>query len=326
MTTVNSSSKALTEAIVKCTMFIPISVAAFIGNILVLLSIYRNQRLRSTTHCFIAALAVLDLLSACVSQPLTASTLVSGKWLAGTFGCQLHGFFNSFLTYASSYTMVLTAVNRYYRVVKPRVYKRHFSKKRVIFLIFSMFVLIFLIVLLPAFFDWGQFQLSKIFSACILQFPEGGFANAWAGFEFVVFSLVPMFIIAVCYYKVSKRIRQHNQNVLGSLQGNRSNALSINVEEIRITKTLFGLVFAFFSCMFIGFILVVVCRVIAGSILSPVGFTVSFLISLTTAINPVLYAYTGQEFRREFILLLKCKGPRNEVGSVGLAWSGAAKY
>ena len=321
MSSTASSSRTRVEAIIETIIFVPISVTALIGNILVLLAIYRNQRLRSTTHYFIATLALTDLLSACISQPLTVSTLLSGQWLTGTVGCHIHGFFNSFLTYTSSYTMVLTAINRFYRVVKTRVYKRCFSQKRVIFLLSLMLAITFLAVLLPVFSRWGRFEFSSIFFACILEFPTGSVATTWAGFEFVVFSLIPMVIIAACYYKVSKTIRQHNQNVLGALQRNNSNVLSINVEEIKITKTLFGLVFAFFACMFIGFILVVVCRVVTGSIPSPVGFAVSFLISLTTAINPVLYASTSQDFRREFILILKCRPSSSGVAPSNAAWS-----
>lgn len=321
MTSFSTSSKSLAVVVVKCMLLIPIAFAALIGNVLVLLAIYRNQRLRSTTHYFIATLAVIDLMSACICQPLTASSLASGRWLTGTLGCDIQGFFNSFLTYTSSCTMVLTAVNRYYRVIKPQIYKRRFSRNRVIFLILSMLLFTFCIVLLPVLSGWGRFEFSNIFSACILQFPQGNLATAWAGFEFVVFSLIPLVIIAICYYKVSKTIRHHNQNVLASLQGNDSNVLSINVEEIKITKTLFGLVFAFFACVFIGFILVVVCRVVTGSILGPVGFTVSFLISLTAAINPVLYASTGQDFRREFILILNCKAPNSEVAPANFVLS-----
>ena len=87
-----------------------------------------------------------------------------------------------------------------------------------------------------------------------------------------------------------------------------------------MTKTLFSLVFVFFACMFGGFIMVVVCRVVAGAILDSVGYTLIFLITLTTAVNPILYSCTSKDFRKEFQRIIKCEKSM-DVSPLSVAWS-----
>ena len=298
----NSSwARTSTEAVIETAVFLPVTIAALVGNCLVLAAIYRNSRLRSSAHYFIATLALTDLLSACISQPLTVTVLVSGQWIGGTVGCHIHGFFNSFLTYTSSYTMVLIAVNRYFKVVRQQSYRRYFTRQRVLLQLVSIWIVNLVVVLTPVLGGWAQFGFSNIFRACVLKFPPNNEAY-WAGFEFTTFSLIPMVIISICHYKVSRTIRRHSTNVLSFL---RTTSTAIHIEEIRVTKTLFILVFVFFACMFSGFILVVICRIVTGSVLSPVGYTVGLLISLTTATNPILYTCTSKDFRNEFQLIVK---------------------
>ena len=316
MTTNTSSVRSKAELIIETAAFLPLTAAALLGNTLVLTAIYRNLRLRTTAHYFIATLALTDLLSACISQPLTVSTLLSGQWLTGTVGCHIHGFFNSFLTYTSSYTMVLTAVNRYFKVVRPRLYPRYFTKMRVVSLLVSIWIINIVVVLAPVLGGWARFEFTDMFRACVVKFPPNREAS-WAGFEFTVFSLIPMITISFCYYKVSKTIQQHNHITLASLQ---ARSTGMNVEEIRVTKTLFSLVFVFFACMFGDFIMVVVCRVVAGAILDSVGYTLIFLITLTTAVNPILYSCTSKYFRKEFQRIIKCEKSM-DVSPLSVAWS-----
>lgn len=326
ITNISNPEDSTTKSVIETLVFLPLTVAALFGNSLVLTAVYRNPRLRTSAHYFIATLALTDLLSACISQPLTVTVLISGRWMTGTFGCHIHGFFNSFLTYTSSYTMVLTAVNRYFKVVRPRSYTRYFTRKRVLFQLASIWIVNLLVVLTPVLCGWAQFGFYDIFKACALRFSPSREVS-WAAFEFTTFSLIPMVIISICHYKVSKTLRRHN-HVLVSL---RSSNTSIHVDEIRVTKTLFMLVFAFFACMFIGFIMVVVCRIATGFILSPVGYSLIFLITLTTAINPILYTCTSKVFRKEFYLIFKCKRsnsvrpwiishPRENNTTINLGW------
>ena len=93
---------------------ISLVILAVIGNVFILVALHRNPRLRNSTNIYIAALAVTDLLNACIPGTLFASTAVTGRLVFCLPACRLSGFLVHFLAYISMTTMTLTAVNRYF--------------------------------------------------------------------------------------------------------------------------------------------------------------------------------------------------------------------
>ncbi|XP_022794754.1 beta-1 adrenergic receptor-like [Stylophora pistillata] len=116
----------ITEAIV-C---LALNITSFIGNVMVCLAVFKNRNLRSTTNLYITALAISDLLCATVEMPLTAATLIIGRWDFGDAVCQIQGFVDAFATYSTPATLCLLAFNRYIRIVKTNLfsYYKVFSK------------------------------------------------------------------------------------------------------------------------------------------------------------------------------------------------------
>ena len=56
---------------------------------MVCLAVYRNPRIRVTTHLYIVAQAVSDLFCAVGSMPFTVTTLVTGEWFFGKTVCEI---------------------------------------------------------------------------------------------------------------------------------------------------------------------------------------------------------------------------------------------
>ena len=120
-----------------------------LGNSLLLVSLYRKPRLKSSTGSLIAALAMTDLLNACIPAALLWSSLTTGKMSFSKVGCQISGFFMHFLTYVSIATMALTAINRYVCVLKPNVYKKAFSYNRSMLYIACLWAFVAMVAFLP---------------------------------------------------------------------------------------------------------------------------------------------------------------------------------
>lgn len=59
-------------------VMIPLPLVAVVGNILVILSVYKEKNLQSATNYFIVSLAFADLLVAAVVMPFAVYVLVSG--------------------------------------------------------------------------------------------------------------------------------------------------------------------------------------------------------------------------------------------------------
>ena len=108
-------------------LMIVITILAVTGNSMVCWAVYRNQRLRTVTNIYVVTLAISDALLAVLSGPLTIVFLVTGEWRFSEAVCYFQGFFAFFCVFFSLLLMTATAVNRYYRVVKPHRYGQRFK-------------------------------------------------------------------------------------------------------------------------------------------------------------------------------------------------------
>ena len=130
----NSRSKA--KVILESALYVLIVLFLFVGNSLTLLVILLNRRMRTIPNMLVASLAVSDLfIGVFRADPLAIPTLVTSHWPFNDTTCQFQGYLASALCCASIHTLVLMAVNRYHRIVKPTKYRRYFTKKKTLTMI-----------------------------------------------------------------------------------------------------------------------------------------------------------------------------------------------
>ena len=63
-----------------------------------------------------------------------------------------------------------------------------------------------------------------------------------------LFLLFPLIVTIFSYKKVSKYIEEHNKGVVQALRSHRDDMATVSTNEIRISKSLFVIVFAFMLC------------------------------------------------------------------------------
>jgi len=274
--------------------------SAILGNLLLLVSLYRKPRLKSSTGILVAALAMTDLLNAFIPGALFWSSLTKGKMSLSNFGCQISGFFMHFLTYVSIATMVLTAINRYVCVLKPNVYRKAFSYHRSMLYIAFLWVFVAVVVFLPILSGSSTFAFNPVMAACAMKFTT---TNAEIGYTFFIvtfFVVCCLIIISVCYFRVSRFIRHHNVNTTSQLSR----------QEINLTKALFVLVFSFAALWIPAFLMIVLSRLVLKAKL-PRQFVlvVPYLIYLSSALNPWIYG-------------VMCPAVRSKMKKTFFAWKG----
>jgi len=100
-----------------------INLTALFGNTLLCIAFLKNNHLRSVTNMFVLTLAVSDIIMSLTCMPLSEGSLIAGEWIFGDLLCHIQGFLAHFLAFLSLQMMAITAVNRYFRVMKPDLYK-----------------------------------------------------------------------------------------------------------------------------------------------------------------------------------------------------------
>ena len=94
-----------------------------VGNFITLLVMLQNRQRRTIPNLLVKLLAVTALcLGGFMSAPLGPVGLATSKWPFNNSICQFQGYFAIMLAAASTHTLVLMAVNRDFRVVKPSKY------------------------------------------------------------------------------------------------------------------------------------------------------------------------------------------------------------
>lgn len=109
---------------------------AIIGNSFVCLALYRNRRLRTVTNLYPACWLQLQEKSSW--QVSFSSSLLLLRFCESA---QFHGYITYFWSGVSIYTLVLTAMNRYFCLVRPQRHHFLFTKEKAIKSI--VFVVIF---------------------------------------------------------------------------------------------------------------------------------------------------------------------------------------
>lgn len=315
------SSRSHFLVAVEVVCLIVLNVLSLMGNMLVCISVYQNTRLRTSTNLYIIALAVSDLLSAVMVMPISIGVLIVGKWIYSEAICELHAFFSLFVIYVSPVTMGLTAVNRYVRICKSdQQYQRLFSVKRSRVFLATVWTIVACFTFIPRLAGAQAYAFVPGYAQCsVAHLSESG---KLVHYLIVVtfFFLTPLIATIISYIKVSRKISQHNTTIAMTIQDSaQQNNLQtggkkagISVHEIKLSRSLFAVVFAFMMCWIPFWIIVILRRFHLVAVMPrSVELLCMFFLYLSNTINPFIYAGMNPVFRREFRKILTCERFRN---------------
>ena len=268
-----------------------VMILSLVGNLLVSFAVYRNPRLRCPSNYYIISLAVSDILQALCTMPLSVAFLATGGWPFGTSLCYFSAIVKYCLAKISIYTMVLMAINRYYKVVKPAKYQTIFKKRFIVITASLVWVIFTTYAIIAAFVIGSDAKDDQCFAVCLIQYSQSAIPIL------PLLMYLPYFPIIFCYWKIYKAVKAHNANV--SWQ-------SSNVEDVKVSKTLFATVVGFVSlwmpanCIYLYYVL-------SSAIPREVALFATMLIFSTSCVNPFIYGFMNRAFKKEFKKFLVTK-------------------
>ena len=196
------------------------------------------------------------------------------------------------------------AVNRYYRIVRPAKYRAYFTmKKTLIMILLSWFYCMW--APLPYLLSGYKMVFHPFKFFCYLQIDSGPFT----AFLVTVYVGLPTFIIAICYLRIFQTVRSHSNN----FQAASGSHNTVNVEEIRITRTLFVIV-VFFNLCWTPILVIDMVDTVQGrwSLPREAYVAYSFLAVISSALNPVIYGVMNKNFQQEYLKILRCRYCRSQ--------------
>ena len=291
--------------VVESFIFLILNIAAFVGNLLVCLAIYRNPSLRTVTNIFILSLALTDLLMAVVVMPVYTVSSLLDRWIAGEVFSQIMFCCLALAGYTSILNVMLLAINRYFRVVRPEKYSNIYSKKSSAMMAVVTWVVTLVLV--------GGYPLLGVRYGKNVSnptFDKIDYSNAvshmylYGTIMASLYLILPVFVIIICYVKIYKTIRYHNTAAAPSTQEGNS---PYGVEEAKITRLLTAVVVGFCLCWFPAYISSILntFKLLSSAAFKYLFFMRQFPMFTSSAINPIIYGFLNQSFRSEFLKIIR---------------------
>ena len=285
--------------VVEASICVIITATSIVGNVLVLVALYRNPRLRRPSNLYTISLAASDIILACAAMPFTCVSAITGRWVFGRAVCYLQASLATMLGTTSLVNMALIAANRLLKVVYPNTHRKLVSEKAILISILAAWCFTGAIPL--SFYITGvrnMFHPGHII--CLFDFSTASYTLIALIAVFEAFT--PYQVIFICYFKVWRFIKCH------SVQMSSSHA---NAEDIKLNRVLAFIVITFTIC-FTPFLVIILIESFQEQFSLPrqVYFFASVMVGTASCVNPVIYGILNTEFRREFTAIFRGRKTR----------------
>ncbi|XP_074641417.1 putative G-protein coupled receptor No18 [Tubulanus polymorphus] len=209
---------------------------AVFGNILVVMAIFTNRRLRTVTNYFVVSLAISDLLVAILVMPFHIVIELTGRWWFGYVICDIWISFDVMLCTASILNLCCISVDRYFAITRPLIYATKRSKKLALIMIAIVWVASSIITC-PPIFGWaeeGRWDTND--HVCYLTRDPGYIIYSSLGSFYI--PLVVMLFVYANIFKVARereiRLKPYRRSIMRS---SRYTCNETNVDELSLSET-----------------------------------------------------------------------------------------
>ena len=293
----NSTSKNLDSAGRELTFSTAVviallSVPAVAGNALILATIWRRTFLRTSFHSLLSGLAVTDLLTGLISQPLYASShLINGQNAAvkldnpevGSVLGIIAGFSTYLFINITLATMTVMSIERWLHMSRrssTTSHRRYYAA--IVILLSPIPALVVYILTLRELAFW--YTLCKItiakFSFCYL-------------------------IISFAYFKVYQIIRRHQLQTQATVISQNFDQPAIDLAKYKKSVATMLYIFLLLSMCFLPFFVSNVLSLLIKGEVKESSIDLSMvLVFLSSSLNPVLYIWRMRDIRRGLKQLL----------------------
>ncbi|KAM9495236.1 trace amine-associated receptor 1-like [Clarias gariepinus] len=274
------------------------------GNFFVILSIVHFKQLHMPTNYLVLSLAVTDLLLGGFVMPPNAIRSVETCWYFGTLFCKIHNSVNISLCTASIINLCFIAVDRYYAVCKPLLYRTIITPFITLIMICICWSISFTVGFGGIFFGLNilvteNFHNEGCEGGCVLlQSAASSTASSLLVFYFPGIIMISIYTKIFCVAK--KQVK--------SIQVSKNKAqLIISKDEKKATKTL-ALVMGVFLSLWTPFFICNIIDPFTGFLIPHVLFEMMGWIGyLNSTCNPIVYAFFYKWFRKALRTILSGK-------------------
>nr|AXH38067.1 putative dopamine receptor D2 [Cupiennius salei] len=188
-------------------VLIPLPLVAVVGNILVILSVYKERSLQSATNYFIVSLAFADLLVAAVVMPFAVYVLVNVDWELSETLCDFYIALDVTCSTASIFNLVAISIDRFIAVTQPIKYSKHKNTKRV-FLSIAIVWFVSAAIGSPIVLGLNT-SPERVPKLCVFYSSDFIIYSSLSSFY------IPCLVMVYLYYRIFKAIHERARKAIG---------------------------------------------------------------------------------------------------------------
>ncbi|XP_043935196.1 melatonin receptor type 1C-like [Protopterus annectens] len=295
----NKPSVGLT--IFLTTVMIFITIMDVLGNVLVIVSILKNKKLRNAGNVFVISLSAGDLIVGVYTYPLVSIATFYNKWILGDLQCKISAVIHILSFLVTVYSIMGIAMNRYCCICHSLKYDKLYNMRNTCFYVLLTWA--FSIILIIPITVCDVIQYDERVHFCAFMFAVNPSLNIALGF---LHFLIPVTIVIFCYSKIWILVIQAKYRV------RQENKQKLKPAEVRNFLTMFA-VFVLFAVCWSPFS---IPGFLEGFNSKKIFFQFPpwlfvfgyFTASFNNCLNGIVYGVLNQNFRKEYkrILLMLC--------------------
>ncbi|XP_075224448.1 QRFP-like peptide receptor isoform X2 [Lycorma delicatula] len=173
------------------------------GNSLIVFTICRYRRMKSTTNVFLSSLASADLLLIIICIPVKVAKLFSYTWTMGKLLCKTVHYMQNVSAICSVLTLTAMSIERYYAIVHPMRAKYVCTISQARKIIIAIWIASFLLAV-PILFIQVQMDVGSRIKAywCVRNFDDRKLLRVYELYMLTLILILPTCVMAVTYSSI----------------------------------------------------------------------------------------------------------------------------
>ncbi|XP_070968391.1 cholecystokinin receptor-like [Oncorhynchus clarkii lewisi] len=222
---------------VRILLYSVIFLLSVFGNLLIIVVLTVNKRMRTVTNSFLLSLAVSDLMMAVFCMPFTLIPNMLEDFIFGAAMCKTVTYFMGLSVSISTFSLVAIAIERYSAICNPlksRVWQTRSHAYRVIAAIWVLSLV--MMVPYPVFSHLKSFPKPDRTTGhmCRLEWPSGGVEQTWYMLLLLILFFIPGVVMIVAYGLISRELYR---GMKFELDQNRENSSLKNGVNTTVTTS-----------------------------------------------------------------------------------------
>ncbi|XP_061485258.1 gastrin/cholecystokinin type B receptor [Rhineura floridana] len=192
---------------VRVLLYSVIYLLSVFGNVLIIVVLVMNKRLRTVTNSFLLSLALSDLMVATFCLPFNLIPNLMGTFIFGKVICKALTYLMGMSVSVSTFSLVAIAIERYNAICNPlqsRVWQTRSHAYRVIAATWLISALLMLPY--PIYSTTTSLPSNPSVSHCSHKWPGSHIKQAWYVLLLVMLFLVPGLVMIVAYGLISREL------------------------------------------------------------------------------------------------------------------------